>query len=73
MEYTVIKDLIERKTLKQFKAGDKYPCCDAARAAFLIEHGYIAPIEQPKDADKPEKTDKPQKAPAKRTTKAKKA
>ncbi len=73
MNYLVIKDLIERKTLKQFKAGDKYPCCDAARAAFLIEHGYIAPIEQPKDAEKPEKTDKPQKAPAKRTTKAKKA
>ncbi len=73
MDYLVVKDLIERKTLKQFKAGDKYPCCDAARAAFLIEHGYIAPIEQPKDAEKPEKTDKPQKAPAKRTTKAKKA
>ena len=41
MNYLVIKDLIERKTLKQFKAGDVYPCFDPARADFLIEKGYI--------------------------------
>lgn len=71
MEYVVIKDLIERKTLKQFKAGDIYPCFDPARADFLIEKGYILPKEeQPKESveEKPEKEAKPQKATTKRST-----
>ena len=77
MEYVVIKDFIERKTLKMFKAGDFYPCFDSARADFLIEKGYIVPKEeQPKESveEKPEKEAKPQKASTvKRSTKKKKA
>ena len=73
MKYVVIKDLIERVTLKQFKAGDIYPCQDTARAQFLIDTGYIneQEDEQPVADAEPKK---PQKTPAKkRSTKTKKA
>lgn len=76
MEYTVIKNLIERKTLKQFAVGDKYPCDDLQRANFLIKSGYLAAQEKEPEAEKPEKAKKatkPQKATAKRSTKTKKA
>lgn len=76
MEYTVIKDLIERKTLKPYAVGDKYPCDDMERAKFLISRGYLAAPEKEPEAEKPEKAEKatkPQKATAKRSTKAKKA
>jgi len=71
MEYTVIRDFIERKTLRTVKAGEKYACLDVKRADFLLMHGYIAE-EVKKDEDKPDKKDKPQKAVTpKRSTKKK--
>lgn len=70
MEYLVIKDFIERVTLKLYKAGDKYACLDTERASFLIRTGYLAkPTE--KEVEKPKKTAK---APTtKRSPRAKKA
>ena len=52
MNYLVIKDLIERKTLKQFRTGELYPCSDPARAAFLIKTGYLAEPEKPEEERK---------------------
>lgn len=72
MKYVVIKDLIERVTLKQFKAGDIYPCQDTARAQFLIDTGYIKAQEDEKPVADAEPK-KPQKTTAKRSTKTKKA
>ena len=80
MNYIVIKDLIERKTLKQFRTGELYPCSDPARAALLIKTGYLAEPEKPEEEKqpsaeekKPKKVSKTAKAPAKRSTKTKKA
>jgi hypothetical protein len=80
MNYLVIKDLIERKTLKQFRAGETYPCSDPARAEFLIKTGYLAEPEKTEEKEqpsaeekKPKKVSKTAKAPAKRSTKTKKA
>ena len=77
MNYIVTKDFIERITGKHIAAGSTYTCSDDKRAAFLIEHEYIAEIKaDPKPEAEPKKAEKavkPQKAPAKRTTKTKKA
>lgn len=76
MNYLVIKDLIERKTLKQFRTGDSYPCSDPARADFLIRTGYLAAPEEeekPSVEEKPKKATKTAKATTKRSTKTKKA
>ena len=79
MNYLVIKDLIERKTLKQFRTGEFYPCSDPARAAFLIKTGYLAEPEKPEEEkqpsveEKPKKVSKTAKATTKRSTKTKKA
>lgn len=79
MNYLVIKDLIERKTLKQFRAGELYPCSDPARAALLIKTGYLAEPEKPEEEkqpsveEKPKKVSKTAKATTKRSTKTKKA
>ena len=80
MNYLVIKDLIERKTLKQFRTGELYPCSDPARAAFLIKTGYLAEPEKSEEEKqpsveekKPKKVSKTAKAPVKRSTKTKKA
>lgn len=71
MDYLVIKDFIERVTLKQYKAGDKYTCLDTERASFLIRTGYLAkPTE--KEVEKPKKTTA-KATTTKRSPKAKKA
>lgn len=75
MDYIVTKNFIERVTGKNIAAGSTYTCSDDKRAAFLIEHGYIAEMKAEPEAEpkKAEKAAKPQKAPAKRTAKSKKA
>lgn len=77
MEYTVIKDFIERGSLKDIKAGEKYTCLDPLRANKLIGWGYLkAPDEkQPEseDVEKPEKKTAKAKTTAKRSVKTKKA
>lgn len=74
MEYIVTKDFIERITGKNIAAGSTYTCSDDKRAAFLIEHGYIAEMKAKPEAEpKATKPVKPQKAPAKRAAKSKKA
>ena len=59
MEYTVVKDFIDRGTLKEFKAGSTYACLDDSRAKLLISRGYIEGTAAPEEKE-PEK--KPQKA-----------
>lgn len=59
MEYTVVKDFIDRATLKEFKAGSTYACLDDSRAQLLISRGYIEGTAAPEEKE-PEK--KPQKA-----------
>lgn len=59
MEYTVVKDFIDRGTLKEFKAGSTYTCLDDSRAQLLISRGYIEGTAAPEEKE-PEK--KPQKA-----------
>lgn len=64
MEYTVIKDFIERGTLRSVKAGEKYTCL-ADRAALLMERGYLAKQDPEKAvAEKPKKEAKTAKAKA---------
>ena len=73
MEYTVIKDFIERGSLKEIKAGDKYACLDPVRANKLIGWGYLKePAEQQPEkevVDKPKKTTAKAKTTAKRSVK----
>lgn len=59
MEYTVVKDFIDRDTLKEFKAGSTFACLDDSRAQLLISRGYIEGTAAPEEKE-PEK--KPQKA-----------
>ena len=59
MEYTVVKDFIDRGPLKEFKAGSTYACLDDSRAQLLISRGYIEGTAAPEEKE-PEK--KPQKA-----------
>lgn len=75
MQYTVIKDFIERVSLKQIKAGEKYACLDPARAKKLIKLGYIkADDDKPEDDDvKPEKKTAKASTSTKRSVKGKKA
>lgn len=68
MDYTVVKDFIERGTLKSVKAGEKYTCL-ADRAELLIKRGYLAapePEGNPEKAvaEKPKKEAKTAKAKA---------
>ena len=60
MEYTVVKDFIDRGTLKEFKAGSTYACLDDSRAKLLISRGYIEGTTAAPEEKEPEK--KPQKA-----------
>lgn len=76
MDYRVIKDFIDKNTLSEFKAGDKYACLDAERADSLILMGYLAANEtaeqddseqnaaesQQEEPEKAEPEEKPQKA-----------
>lgn len=58
MEYTVVKDFIDRGTLKEFKAGSTYACLDDSRAQLLISRGYIegtAALEEKEPEKKPQK------------------
>lgn len=74
MEYTVIKDFIERVSLKQIKAGEKYACLDPARVEKLKRLGYIVENEEkPKKEDAKEPENKTAKAltSAKRSVKKK--
>ena len=60
MEYTVVKDFIDRDTLKEFKAGSAFACLDDSRAKLLISRGYIEGTTAAPEEKEPEK--KPQKA-----------
>lgn len=60
MEYTVVKDFIDRNTLKEFKAGSTFACLDDSRAKLLISRGYIEGTTAAPEEKEPEK--KPQKA-----------
>lgn len=51
MDYRVIKDFIDKNTLSEFKAGDKYACLDAERADSLILMGYLAANETAEQDD----------------------
>ena len=46
MDYRVIKYFIDRDTLKEFNAGDLFPCDNPARAAQLINRCYIERIAE---------------------------
>lgn len=59
MEYTVVKDFIDRDTLKEFKAGSIFACLDDSRAKLLISRGYIEGTTAAPEEKEPEK--KPQK------------
>ena len=71
MEYTVIKDFIDRDTLKQFRAGDTFACLSAERGEELIEKGYLAYKKEEKPKVKKPEPEKPQKKTAKAVTSAK--
>ena len=70
MEYTVIKDFIERISLKQIKAGEKYACLDPARVEKLKRLGYIVENEE---KQKKEDAKEPEKKTAKALTSAKRS
>lgn len=67
MTYKVKKPFIDRDSLKQFRAGDLFPCSDAARAKMLRGKGYL---EAGPEEAAPDPKPQPKKA-AKRTTKKK--
>ncbi len=55
MAYRVIKYFIDRDSLKEFNAGDNFPCETLERANELIYKGYIERVQDdaPKTDDKP--------------------
>lgn len=65
MDYRVIKFFIDRDTLKDYSAGDVFPCDDPERAQQLISRCYIE--RMPEKAARVAKEDKP-KEPKKTTT-----
>lgn len=54
MNYRVIKYFIDRDSLKEFNAGDLFPCENPERAAQLIKRCYIERISEPLKAPNPE-------------------
>lgn len=68
MNYQVKKTFIDRDSLKQFSAGDTFPCADAARAKILQTKGYL--FEASPEEAAPDPKPQPKKA-AKRSTKKK--
>ena len=73
MNYRVIKYFIDRDSLKEFNAGDLFPCENPERAAQLINRCYIERISEPeKEAEKPKQSAKG-KSTAKKTASKKKA
>lgn len=81
MAYRVIKYFIDRDSLKEFNAGDNFPCETKERADELIYKGYIervqgkAPAEDTKPVEEPKEPTKTAKAKstAKKTASKKKA
>ena len=74
IKYLIIKDFIERITLKQYRAGEKYTCPDRKRAEFLISTGYLAEAEEPEvKSENPKTETKTAKDSKKRSVKSKKA
>ena len=65
MNYRVIRFFIDRDTLKDYNAGDLFPCDDPERAQQLINKCYIQ--RMPETAAKDVAEDKP-KEPKKTTT-----
>lgn len=59
MKYRVLRFFIDRDTLKEFSAGELFPCDDPNRASELINKCYIERVQE----EKPVKEDK---APAKK-------
>lgn len=66
MEYTVVKDYIDRDTKEMVKAGATLACLDSSRAEILMMRGYIAEKEEA-----PEEPEEPKKETAKEKTAAK--
>lgn len=66
MEYTVVKDYIDRDTKETIKAGSILTCLEPSRAEILIKRGYIAEKEEA-----PEEVKEPKKETAKEKTAAK--
>lgn len=74
MDYRVIKFFIDHDSLKEFNAGDLFPCADEERAAKLIYKGYIERIQPVKEEPKePKKTTARAKSTVKKTASKKKA
>lgn len=85
MKYRVIKYFIDRDSLKEFNAGDEFPCENPARAAQLINRCYIERVEvqepekepveeeKTKEEDPVEEMKEPKKTTAKAKSTAKKA
>lgn len=55
MQYRVIKYFIDRDTLKEYNAGDIFPCESTERASELIYKGYIERMQdkEPASVEKP--------------------
>lgn len=59
----VIRDFIDRETLKGYKVGDTFTHNDPERVNILVSRGYIkaddkTTEDEPKEAKKPPKTPK---------------
>lgn len=70
MKYEVIKEFIDRDTLKEIGVGEVITCADSARAERLLKYGYVKEVGEPITAkeDEPQAEEKPKsKAPAKKT------
>ncbi len=68
MQYRVIKYFIDRDTLKEYNAGDNFPCDSTERASELIYKGYIErmqdkePVSDKKPVEEPAEPTKTAKA-----------
>ena len=71
INYRVLRFFIDRESLKEFNAGDLFPCSDSKRADELIYKGYIIaePVEEPTKADDKQEDKKPKTAKANSTAK----
>ena len=63
MKYRVIRFFIDRDSLKDYNAGDLFPCDDPERAKELINKCYIEKVQEkaPETEQAPAKASKPKK------------
>lgn len=71
INYRVLRFFIDRESLKEFNAGDLFPCSDSKRANELIYKGYIVKEQskEPEKADDKPEEKKPKTAKANSTAK----